>query len=216
MNPNIFKPAAALICIALLPAFVSAQTAHDFFSNTSSPALFLGVDFTRAKLIDAATANTQDIVERQYDGINELLVTEVKKYDVGEAFHRGSLDHDLGAVTKRNEHADPDKILSTNTADYHRFTADSIKAILRGFDYGGKKGVGIIFVVEGMSKTDKGISLWATLVDMSTGKILLTDRVEGKTGMSFGFRNYWATGIKNAMEEIKKKKYKEWKANNGG
>ena len=103
------------------------------------------------------------------------------------------------------------KHLETNTADYHRFTADSVKAYVSGFDYGGKKGVGIIFFVEGMSKSDKGIAIWVTLVDMQTGNVLMTDRVEGKVGMAFGFRNYWASGIKSVIEEVRKHKFNEWK-----
>jgi hypothetical protein len=210
-----------LACIAILPASTvfqtaSAQTDRGFFSSPSTSALYLGLDFTRAVLIDDANANVQDIVERQYTGINELVVTEVKKYDVKEAFHRTDMDHDLGAVDKRNVQVDPGSVKSTNTADYHRFTADSVKRALNGFDYGGKKGLGIIFVVEAMSKSEKSIALWATLVDMQSKKILFTERVEGKTSMSFGFRNYWASGIKSALDEIKKKKYDAWKLKYGG
>ena len=62
-----------------------------------------------------------------------------------------------------------------------------------------------------MSKSDKGIAIWVTLVDMQTGNVLMTDRVEGKVGMAFGFRNYWASGIKSVIEEVRKHKFNEWK-----
>ncbi|HEY4155544.1 MAG TPA: hypothetical protein VGM24_08950, partial [Puia sp.] len=66
-----------------------------------------------------------------------------------------------------------------------------------------------------MSKSDKAIAIWVAFVDINSKKVLLTDRVEGKVGMGFGFRNYWATGIKSVLEQIEKKKYKEWKAKAG-
>jgi hypothetical protein len=211
-----------LACLVLLPitAFTQkagAQTAKDFFSSPATPALFLGVDFSRAVLIDDANGNARDIVDRQYTGINELLVTEVKKYDVKEAFHRTSdMDHDLGAVEKRGAQVNPGTLKSTNTADFHRFTVDSVHGVLAHFDYGAKKGLGILFVVEAMSKSDKAMALWVTLVDMSSGKVLFTERMEGKTSSSFGFRNYWASALKSVIDEIKKKKYDEWKSKYGG
>jgi len=86
---------------------------------------------------------------------------------------------------------------------------------VKGFDFKGKKGLGVLLVCEAMSKSEKAIALWVTFVDMSSRKVLLTDRVEGKTAMGFGFRNFWAGGIKSALEQIEKKKYKEWKAKVG-
>jgi hypothetical protein len=42
----------------------------------------------------------------------------------------------------------------------------------------------------------------------------MTERFESKaTGI--GFRNYWASTIKETLEEIEKKKYKEWKSTLG-
>lgn len=216
MKPITFACLVSLSA-AVLTQTAGAQTAKDFFASPSTTALFLGVDFTHAVLIDDANSSAQDIVDRQYTGINELLVTEVKKYDIKEAFHRSAdVDHDLGAVEKRNTQVNPATLKSTNTADLHRFTADSVRKILSDFNYGVKKGLGIIFVVEAMSKSDKTMALWVTLVDMSSGKIFFTERVEGKTSMSFGFRNYWASALKEVIDEIKKHKYDDWKSKYGG
>ena len=66
-----------------------------------------------------------------------------------------------------------------------------------------------------MSKSGKSEAIWAAIVDMSSGKLLFTDRLEGKIGMGIGFRNYYVTGIKSVLDQIKKSKYKEWKAKAG-
>ena len=69
--------------------------------------------------------------------------------------------------------------------------------------------------MEGMSKSKKGASMWVTFVDVTSKKILFTERVEGEGGMAFGFRNYWAVPIRDVIEDIKKKKYAEWKSKYG-
>src|SRR5580698_1195570 len=102
--------AILLFCGTTQPLF--AQTLKDVFSNSETQVLYLGIDFTKAKLIDDATANVSDIRERQYAGINELVINEAKKYDLKGAFHKSSIDHDLGMVTKRNEKINTEEILS--------------------------------------------------------------------------------------------------------
>ena len=207
---------ATLAFILLFSSGLQAQTLKDFFSSSGTSALYLGIDFTKNKVIDDATANPSDIRDRQYDGLNDLIVTEGKKFDLRAAFHRsGTVDHDLGMVNDRNTKANADQIISTNTGDFHRLKEADIADLVKGCDFKGKKGLGILLVSEAMSKSDKAIAIWVTFIDMGTKKVLLTDRVEGKVGMGFGFRNYWATGIKNVLEQVEKKKYKEWKANAG-
>jgi hypothetical protein len=207
---------AALFSLLLFCGFAQGQTLKEFFSNEGTNAFYVGIDFTKNKLIDDANANSSDIRDRQYTGINELVVTETKKYDLKSAFHRSSgMDHDLSLVNDRNTKANADDIKSTSTADFHRLKEDDIKSLVKSFDFKDKKGLGILLVSEAMSKSDKTIAMWVAFVDMNSKKVLLTDRVEGKVGMGFGFRNNWASSIKSVLEQIEKKKYKEWKAKVG-
>lgn len=206
----------ALCLILLLSLTSQAQSLKDYFSNESTNALYLGIDFTLNKVIDDANANTTDIRDRQYNGLNDLVVAESKKFDLKEAFHRSSeVDHDLGSVNERNVKSNADAIKSTNTSDFHRLKEADIQSLVKGFDFKDKKGLGILMVSEAMGKSEKAIAMWVAFVDMNSKKVLLTDRIEGKVGMGFGFRNYWATGIKNVLDQIKKSKYKEWKAKAG-
>jgi hypothetical protein len=45
----------------------------------------------------------------------------------------------------------------------------------------------------------------------------MTERMEGKLNKlgGFGFKNYWAAPFKDVIDEIKKKKYSEWKSKYG-
>jgi hypothetical protein len=209
VNAGIFM---SFIFLLSLPLSAFSQTLKEFFNSSETTALYLGIDFTQTRLIDDATANEIDVRDRQYAGINELILTEAKKYDVNGAFHKSNIDHDLGMVNKRNLQADAGKIKSTNTSDFHRLKPEDINTLVKGFDFGDKKGLGILFVMEAMSKSGKASAIWVTFIDIKAKKVLMTERMEEKTKGGFSFRNLWASSIKNLLDDIESDKYKEWKA----
>ena len=200
----------SFIFAALLSPAAFSQTLKDFFNSDATSAIFLGIDFTKTKLIDDASTDAKDIVERQYAGINEGAATDSKKLSLAGAFHKSVMDHDLGPVNKRNLKIDPSQIKSTNTSDFHRLKEEDISALVKGFDFDGKKGLGILFVMEAMSKTGKAAAIWVTFIDMTTKKMLFTERMEEKVGMGFGFKNYWVIPVKRLLDDIKDDKFKEW------
>jgi hypothetical protein len=205
------KSRSMLITGMLLACLISrGQTLKDVFSSSETPMVYLGIDFTKAKLIGDDITSAADVKERQFQGINDLIVEEAKKYDLRAAFHKSNVDHDLGPVEKRNDKINSESIKSTNSGDFRRLKPEDISALVSGFDFGDKKGIGLLFVMEGMDKPGKAAAIWVTLIDIKGRKVLLTERIEGKTGMGFGFRNFWAAAIHSVIETIEKKKYKEW------
>ena len=210
---NIYKLFTLFAALMAAQLHLSAQTLKDVFTNSETPVFYYGIDFTKAKVIDDDKANALDIRDKQFTAINQLIISESDKFDLKSAFNR-SMDHDLSSVEKRNEKVNVEEIKSTNSGDYHRLKETDIGAIVKGLDAGGKKGVGLVFIVEGMSKTEKHMSVWVTLFDPKTKKVLMTERMEGKAA-GFGFRNYWAGAIKDVINDIKKGKYSEWKTKYG-
>lgn len=185
-----------------------AQTLKEFFT-TNTPLTYLGVDFTQARVIGEAVTDANDIRDRFYSGINNVIIGEPKKYDLAAAFH-AEINSDLEAVKKRNAAINIDQIKSSNTADFNRLKTADIDKLVKGFDFDGKKGVGLLFVMDGMSKAEEAANVYVTLVDMGSKKVLLTEKMEGKAG-GFGFRNYWVHTIYEVLKDIKKGKYNEWK-----
>jgi len=199
----------------LFPTLINAQslTAKTFFNSDTVSAVYLGIDFTMAKLINDEASNATVIQSQQFNGINDLIVKENKKYDVQEAYRRITWTVDLREVEARNLKANPDKLKSSNEADLNRLNPGDIENLVKEFNYGSHKGYGIMLIVEGMSKTSKLATIWFTLIDMDKKKVLQTQRVDGKLGSGFGFRNYWASAIKNAIGQVKSKDYEQWKTN---
>ena len=192
-----------------------SQTLKEVFSNSEAPLTYLGIDFSKSRLLDQG--NPSEIRDKYYVSINDLIVYEPKKYDLKGAFNKSTIDHDFSAVTKNNANANVKEILSSNEADFNRFKESDIKSIVNDLDLSGKQGIGLLFVMEAMRKIKKnsGVAIWVTLVDMKTKKVLMTERIESEVIGGIGFRNYWASAIKNLIDNIEKKKYKEWQLKYG-
>lgn len=60
------------------------------------------------------------------------------------------------------------------------------------------------------------MAIWVTFFDIKSKKVLHTERIEGKLSTAFSFRNYIGTAFKSVIDQIDKKKYKEWKAKYAG
>ena len=203
-----------VIIIVFTPCFVHAQviSAKEFYSTDSVSATYLGIDFTLTRLINDVASNPTVIVTQQFDGINFLIVKEHKKYDIQKAYQCTNWIVDLKSVEARNLKGNLDSLMSSNDADLERLTVSDIDRLVANFDFGNHKGYGILLIVEGLDKKKQMATIWFTLINMDAKKVLTTERVYGKLGSGFGFRNYWASAIKNAIGNVESKNYRQWQA----
>ena len=206
--------AVLLFSGSALPAF--SQGLNEFFNNSEMHLVYLGIDFTKARLINVPDVNSFDIRNKMYGSINDVVVNEQKKYNIASAFHKTSIGNDLSAVRAKNDKINAEEIVSSNSEDFYRLKEADITSVVKALSIEKKSGIGLLFVMEGMKKDGKkgSASVWVVLVDMQSKKVLMTERFESKaTGI--GFRNYWASTIKETLDEIERKKYKEWKSKYG-
>ncbi|HMK05654.1 MAG TPA: hypothetical protein VK489_15740 [Ferruginibacter sp.] len=216
------KPVSKLSWLFIVMLFcgfsktAASQTLNEFFNNSEMKLIYLGVDFTKARLINDPDANSFDYRNKLYPSINSLVINEPKNFDIAGAFHKSFVGSDIGAVRERNEKINAEEISSTNTEDFYRLKEADINAVVKGLNISGKTGIGLLFVMEGMKRQGKAgdASMYVVLIDMKVKKVLMSERFENKA-KGFGSRNYWASPIKATLEDIKKKKYKEWKATYG-
>ena len=205
------KHFSLLLAAMLSVVSTQAQTLKDFFSS-DEPLTYLGIDFTQARVIGEPVTDANDMRDRNFPAINAVVVNEPKKYDIAAAFHK-TVNTDLALVNKHNETTNTATLKSDNASDYNRLKQEDVEKLIKGYNFNGKKGVGLLFVMDGMSKAEKAANVYVTLVDMGTKKVLLAEKIEGKA-QGFGFRNYWAYTIHKVLEEVEKHKYKDWKAKN--
>jgi len=100
--------------------------------------------------------------------------------------------------------------------DYKFDDADkTINSIINGYAVGEKKqGIGVVFIVESFNKGQQQGTVYVTIFDIKTKKVLIKEKIIGKAG-GIGIRNYWAKSIFNVMVQVEKTFYKQWKKNNG-
>jgi len=206
-----FFSIVAIAIVALTPG-AYAQTAKEIFNSTETPVTYLGIDFTQARLINDAGASATDLKEKHFPGINQVVVNEPKKYDLAKAFKK-PITNDISVTEKANATIDADKIKSSSSSDENRLDAATIQKVVNQYDLGGKKGVGLVFIMEGLNKPGAKGSMYVTFIDMATRKVIFTERMAGKAG-GFGYKNYWAKSVFEVLEDIEKLKYKEWKSKN--
>ena len=204
--------AAMLLFIGTQPA--SAQTLKEFFNSSEVPLTYLGVTIDNVAVVGNIAANAMDIRDRQFAAINQVIINEPKKYDFQKAFSKSTVTNDISFVNAKNAKIDAEKIIEANSADEMRFKKATIESIVKGYNFKGKKGIGLMFIMESMNKASAQGAMYVTLIDLASGKVLLTERMTAKAA-GFGFRNYWAKTIAEVLKDIQKSEYKEWKANAG-
>ena len=192
-------------------ASLQAQSVNDVFDRKSK-LVFLGMDFTKVKIIGEPLSKTNEIVDKQFTLINQKFVNERKKFDLNRVFNKPTLSTAIGMVNKRNEAIDPDMLLSEDSDDYQHLEPKDIEGLVKNFDFDGKTGTGLLFVVEGYNKTMKEISVYVTYVNMDNKSVIFTERATGKLGAGFTYANYWLSGFKSLMDNIEKTEFKNWRS----
>src|SRR6478752_890336 len=124
------KTTALIVILCFCINSVFAQTFKDVF-NPETTITYLGIDFTNVKVIGHQEGEVMDLADRQFSGINQLVLDEPKKYDVAGEKH---------------------------------LTEADINGIVKGYDFGGKKGIGFLFIMESMSKKSEHGSMYLTFV----------------------------------------------------
>lgn len=197
-----------LLCLSLLllATFAAPAQKEADIIRSDKPITWLGIDFTQARFIgsanqfkDAGEVTDDQVRDKYIPAWNELFINEQKKYDVAKYVHRESVGYALDVTTKANNKVGS-SFFSQDPGDYSRLKESDITAAVKKYDFMGKKGIGLVFFVEGMSKGKEEASAWITFVDMGAKSVLKTYRVTGKAG-GFGFRNYWAKAFLNILKE---------------
>lgn len=199
-----------LSCLACCLFFTAGAQKSESVLKSGKPVTWLGLDFSQARYIGSATQfkeageiTTEQLRDKYFPGWNDLFVNEQAKYDVAKYTDRGSVTYAL-EVTKKANNSIRGKIFSEDPNDYERLTAADIAKQVKSYNFAGNKGVGLVFIIEGMSKGKEEVSAWVTFVDMGTKSVLQTQRITGRAG-GFGFRNYWAKGFFNILKDVKKR-----------
>jgi ribosomal protein L15 len=196
-----------LLFLSTTPLF--AQNTMSGLLSGSTKLTFLGLDFTQAKYIGKIGFTDAEAIKNQHMvSWNNLIEAEPKKFSLQKAFNLKADQYvsNVEDMVKLNKTVDVGKNI---TDDAYSITEDQVKKSVSHYSLGAKEGVGLVYVVESLNKTEEKLIAWVTFIDLSSKKVIYTEKVEGKAG-GFGFRNYWAGGVFKINDAIDSKLYKKW------
>jgi hypothetical protein len=204
-----FVKIICFITIILSSALLTrAQDADGFFNNQSAKTTWLGIDFSETRVMGDAGATPAEMKDRYFVSINEVVISEPEKYDIGKVFRKTNVSNNIAMISKVNGKIDESTIKTYESSDMNRLTPELIEKMVSRYDFGDMSGYGIVFIMEGMNKTAPLASMYVTIVNMDKKKMVATKHMTAKP-MGFGFRNYWAKTVYEVLKDIEKKGYSE-------
>lgn len=205
-------PKRFLFLFVLLISFgaVSAQTKSDVF-NKDIEVTWLGLDFSNAKFLgDREKFGSESDVKHLMTAWNELIINEAEKYNVAKAVDRSKVTNATEVTTARNGEVDVQAMFTDNQKDYLHIQPSDVEGIVSSFDFKGKTGIGLVFIVESFSKPNEEGSIYVTFVNMGSKELLFSERLTAEP-KGFGMRNFWAGCVYGVLTKMQKKEFGNWK-----
>lgn len=163
---------------------------------------FYGVDYTKCRA--AGLEGTPEQISKALTNINDLFVTEAKKYDVAKMTKKkvGVVDTKVAAAMCENMNADSLLIQSTG----NKLSSEVVESTIKNLNLKETKGTGLLLIGEYLNKSKSEGSYRVVFFDIESRSIIAQWEATGKAG-GFGLRNFWAKSVYLVMDAIKS--YKE-------
>ncbi|UII22943.1 hypothetical protein [Fulvivirga ligni] len=187
-----------LSLLLMVSALANAQTDNKLLYG-SEKVVWCGLDYSKVKCIGAEGFTDPDnIVDTYFNGWNKLVQSEATRYDVKKLYGFEGKVTDLSVVEKRNEMPKADDLVIDDSYSFEDGTVEEIISTykLEKAD----SGLGLVYIFESLNKTEQAAHVYVVFFDIASKKILWSNKYEAKAG-GFGFRNYWARTVLEAMEE---------------
>lgn len=149
---------------------------------------FYGVDFSAVNVIGAEETTGQFM--NAFEQINELLVSEQKKYDVGRF-----LGLDVLSTGYRQAVLNISKLKDINFKDKKSPEID-LKSIIASYPSSNNKV--LLIIAKELNKSRYTGTFLAVIYDGTNKEILSIKSFSGNAG-GFGLRNYWAKALFNGL-----------------
>ncbi len=194
--------------------WVYAQRAREVF-NPNFPVTWLGLDFSQARFIgDQAKFKTILSAQNLFDALNDLMLSEKDKFDVGKMLGKQKITFKLDVTRAHNTRLDVASLLADSLGTHNHLKPGDIETIVQGYDFEGNSGIGLMFNMESFNKILSEALIWVTFINMDTKEVLFTEKLGQEPG-GFGLRNYWAGAIYDMMKRVRKTEFKKWQLKYG-
>jgi len=201
-----------ILSIFLISGSIQAQSlsVQDVF--TQKQLIWYGLDFSQAKFVGTFTNfNPKEgkgpmvLRDIYFEGWNNVIVDEKKKYDLKYFFGKDVVKYDLSKVSPINAAVDTAAMMATSVTP---LSGKQIQQAVLHYRNADTSGLGLVFIIESFDKNQDLGTMHATFFDVATGVVLFTKKIKsGAEGM--GVRNYWIKTVYTSMEALHNN-WKKW------
>ena len=177
-----------LIFLVALLTYVGAQA--------QQPVYVYGVDYAQVKVF-GADESPNDFA-KAFVGINDLLYSEIDKYDFSAVFGSGNYEVHHEVMANRILQAD----LSELRARGQALPILNVPQILAAYELPHTEGVGFVLIARLLNKTKSQGSYYAVMFDVASRRVLLQTEITTRS-RGFGLRNFWAYTVYNAIKQLR-------------
>lgn len=182
--------------IGLAFALMVTYTAMAQTDVVSVPRIdYYGIDFSLARVYGASESKEQ--FQRTFNAINELVIHEYSKYNIGKAFKKEDVETLLEVTVKNNDAIDPSTIFTYDKR--YELSNEQLISLVKQYDIKPHYKVGLVIVAGILNKSANYGGYTVVFFDTDSRDILLTKYVTGIPG-GFGLRNYWARSVYNILK----------------
>jgi hypothetical protein len=149
-----------------------------------------GLDFSKGKL-ENDFKQPKEVRQAFLDGWNEYVCSP--QANIKNLLEKEQLDVDLSIVTERNRNFN--NSLETPTKEI-------IARVIRDYKISKTEGIGLVFIVDSFDKLQEKAFVWVTFFDIASKKVLLTEKVQGKTKRSASMVLHWGEAMLDIMSKV--------------
>ncbi len=184
-------------------SFLTAQTSDDLYNADTFT--WYGLDYTDAYFLTPIDFPDPYDLKSKFRSWNDLIVVEREKYNLNK-FFSADVKLNIDMMNQRNDKVKVklrDRITDDGFKSTH-MSPEKVQEIVNSYTTDNDDpGIGLVFIVESLSKPNLQGAYWVTFFDIKSKKVIQTNRYLGKPG-GFGLRNYWAKSYYNVMKEAGK------------
>lgn len=204
------KPLKLIALFILISSTAFGQTKSDVFKE-DVPVTWLGLDFSTTKLIgDREKFGSESDVRHLLDAWNGLIINEPEKFDIAKSIDKKSVENAIAVTRDHNAELDVMSMFSDEPKDYLHVKPSDVEQIVSGYDFKGKTGIGLMFIVESFNKINEEGSIWVTFINMDSKEVLFSERMAAPP-KGFGMRNFWAGCVYTILTKMEKKEFEMWR-----
>jgi hypothetical protein len=188
-----------------------------FFFDPNVPVTWLGIDFSQVRILEKGGAEKNEADEKNekistvsFKEWNDLVLAEKKRYDIGGALRHDKITYSNNYVNTKNDTIKIDRLFITDKNQLNYLSPAILQSDINTYHLDSKEGYGLVFIVESLDNQRKETNTWVTLIDMKSGQVLIAEKMRANAG-GVGLRNFWARGFHNTINDVKERKYPEWK-----